>query len=177
MFETAGAGSDALSLAIGTVELLRFGLRAGEGVRLVDRNVSADVDGDGRVDNVNLQIDFLVVGFESVTVPAGTFAHAARVRTTAVVVMTPGAGGAVTVTTMADEWYASGVGAVRSSATTRITGQADSVSTDELVAYGVDGRRSDTVAPRISSLTPSDGGVVAALAGPITIRFSEAVDP
>ena len=177
VFETPGPGSDALSLAIGTVELLRFGLRSGEAARLVDRTVSADVDGDGRLDTVTVQIDFLVVGFESVTVPAGTFADTARVRSTGVITVTRAAGGTQVVTTVAEEWYASSIGGVRSVATTRITGQADSVQTDELLAYGVGSRRSDTVAPRVSGATPSEGSVVAALTGPVTVRFSEAVDP
>ncbi len=114
-----GPGSDPLTAAIGAVDVLRFGLAVGQSALLVDRTVAVDLDGDGRIDSADVRAESTFVGVESVTTPAGSFGESARVR--AVVRTTARLAGApqpVTVTMTVDEWFAPGVGPVRSSTTT-----------------------------------------------------------
>ncbi|MCC6248473.1 MAG: VCBS repeat-containing protein, partial [Rubrivivax sp.] len=81
-----------------------------------------------------------------------------------------------TATTSADEWYVVGIGRVRAVTATRIGSLPEEVETEELVAYGVGGRRSDTVAPRVLQAVPADGDAGPAPAA-FTLRVSERLDP
>lgn len=159
----------------GPVEVLRFGLAAGESVQLLDRSISTDVDGDGRADTLRLRLQSTLRGFETVQVPAGRFEAAARVRTDAITDVSFATGQRLGVQIESDEWYAQGVGLVRSSVRTRTEGQEDSLETTELLAYGVGGQRSDTVAPRIVEAGTADGARTGAQPQ-LSLRFSKPLD-
>ena len=170
-----GPQSDALSIATGPAEVLRFGLTAGDSALLVDRAVSVDVNGDGRPDSVVLRVEFSVVAFENLVLPLGSFTAAARTRSVVRTTITFGGGGTGSATLTVDEWYAQGIGLVRSVITTAVPGQPTSTESSDVLAYAVGSQRSESVAPRVQSVTPADGSAGAA---PITVRlrFSERVD-
>jgi alpha-tubulin suppressor-like RCC1 family protein len=85
-----------------------------------------DWDSDGKPETASLNATVKVAAFETVTVPVGTFANAAKivVTVTATVVLS-GDGATVTATITTSEWYAPGVGLIKS---TRV---------DQLTAYNV----------------------------------------
>lgn len=170
------AGSDALSRAAGPVEVLRFGIPQGQSVVLYDRTLSADVDGDGRADSVDLRIDALFVGLEPLTTALAAFADTSHVRTTARSTIRGAASGTQTVTVVIDEWYVPGIGQVRSSSSTSVNGGAGVVETEELVAYGVGARHSDVVAPTVVKTVPQSGSTGGAVIN-AQVQFSEPVDP
>ena len=170
-----GMFSDLVTAATGPVELVRFGLSAGQTIVTPERSFIADVDGDGRVDGVDLRLQSTFVGFESVITAAGSFPGAARLRTVIGTTVRPATGGSVDIDFTVDEWLAPGVGPVLSRATT-ISGGVTSVDIEEVVAYGVGGRRSEDVAPTLVSGTPAVDAEVNGDVQP-TLRFSEPLDP
>lgn len=173
LVEVPGPGADPLTQAIGTVETLRFGLAAGaDAVTLIDRQLSMDLDGDGRADRVQVQLSFRVVGATTVTTPAGTFTDVVQTRSAFSFSIDFANQTRIVVKTQVDEWYARGVGLVRH------VGQSEGqpqVETGELVAYRSGALRSDSVAPRFESSTPADGGVLGQDLR-LTLRLSERVD-
>lgn len=170
-----GAQSGALALALGPLDMLRFGLGVGDSAQLFERGVSVDVDGDGRTDNVTLRADFTVVGFEALTLPVGTFSSTARTRTVLRSSISFGSGGSASLTLTTEEWFAAGVGLVRSTTTTQVAGQTATTDNSDLQAYGVGSVRSETVAPQVQSVTPANGSAGAA-PDVLRVRFSERVD-
>lgn len=170
------ADSDALSRAAGPVEVLRFGIAQGQSAVLFDRTLSVDVDGDGRVDAVDLRIETLFVGLESVTTELATYAGASHVRTTAQTTIRVTGAQARTVRVVLDEWYAAGIGAVRQSSSTSIDGGVAEVETQNLVAYGVGAQHSDAVLPTVVASQPQSDGTGGAVAD-ARLQFSEAMDP
>lgn len=168
-----GPLADALEREFGAVEILRFGQRQGETLRVMDRRISRDVDGDGRPDTLDLTIDLLYVGDSAVTVPAGTFASAAQVRTTARLRSTlSGQAQPQDVTVIEDQWLVPKIGQVKVVETTQPDGQTQ---TRELDGYALAGQRSDSEAPRLTSSEPAHDELRSSL-GPIRLRFSEALD-
>jgi methionine-rich copper-binding protein CopC len=170
-----GPRSDSLAIALGPVDVLRFGLSAGDSAALFERTVSVDVDGDGRTDTVNLRADFTVVAFESLALPLGSFPNTARTRTVLRTSIIFGAGGSGSLTLTTEDWYAPGVGLVRSQTSTQVAGQPTTTESSEILAYGVASQRSESVAPRLQSVTPADGSAGAPPAL-VLLRFSERVD-
>ena len=172
-----GPGADVLTTAAGPVELLRFGIGVGERVVSLDRTVSVDVNGDGRADSVTLQGEFTFIGTETITTAAGTFTGAAHVQTqlrsTFTAAGQAGSGSAKLVT---DEWYAPGVGLVRSTSTITINNGAPSTEAKELIAYSVGGRRSESSPPLLVSGSPSTNGSLTPTAG-VTLDFTEPMEP
>lgn len=172
-----GPGSDALSIAVGPVEVLRFGTAVGDTVRLFDRALTFDLDADGRPDSVELRVDSSFVGIEAVTTAAGSFPDAARVRTVVrSVVRVNGQAGSTTITVTSDDWYASGVGPVRSTTTTVSDGVPPQTDSEEVIAYGVGGRRSESIAPTLLTSTPA-ADASHSNSQPVTLVFSETLDP
>lgn len=168
--------ADALTAAIGRYDVARFPLRAGASFRAVDKsfNGSFDVDGDGRADNLQVRIDVTVVGFERVTVPAGTFDNALRLRSVITQTASLSSNGLTRVVIgTGDDWYAAGVGPVRSLLTIEADGQRE-VSDELLQDYRVGNLRSDTVAPTVVSRQPADGSLGANAS--IRLVFSEAIE-
>ena len=172
-----GSGSDALSLAAGPVDLLRYGQAQGEMVVLYDRTVTVDLDADGRADSIDLRIESTFIGRETVVTPAGTFTDAARVRTVVrSTVRLAGVPGTSNSVFTSDDWFAPGVGPVKSSSTTVTGGQPPLAETEELIAYGVGTRRNESVAPTLASVMPAADGLASPSVRPV-LAFSEALDP
>jgi alpha-tubulin suppressor-like RCC1 family protein len=72
-------------------------------------------DWDGKPEVMSLVATVSVAGFEDITVPAGTYANAAKiVANVTISVILSGDGATATETITSTEWYASGVGLVKS---------------------------------------------------------------
>ena len=170
-----GPGADALSAAAGPVDLVRFGLAAGQTVVTLERSFTADVDGDGRADSIDLRVQSTFVGLEAVATAAGSFPGAARVRTVVHSAVRLGGGGTATIELTSDDWYAAGIGPVRSMFSTVTNGGAAETGTEEITAYGVGSRRSEYLAPSLVSGMPAPDAVVGPDVRP-TLGFSEPLD-
>jgi len=176
--EFPGQDASPLTEAVGPVQLLRYPLRVGDTHVVADKQLNAlmDFDLDGRADDVNLRADAVVVGLEAQDTPAGRVADCLHLRTTAVVrVRLAATGQTVTVTTTGDDWFAPGVGRVRSEATTRGDGLTPSTVTQRVVAYALGSLRSESVAPTASAPALPAGTVLGRNAV-IRIDFSEDMD-
>ena len=153
--EVPGPQADPLSRAFGPVELLRFGVQQGQRVRLVDRTASADVDGDGRLDAVDLRIDSEFLGIEAVSTEAGSFSNAHRVRTQVTIVFRLAVASQPTQSDLTtEEWLVPDIGPVRRTLNSRTGNAAAESSTEELVAYKVGTRRNEQAMPAVSSTSP-----------------------
>lgn len=172
-----GPTSDAFTRAAGNVELVRFGIAQGQTVLLYERTLSADIDGDGRVDSVDLRIESQFTGIEAVTTTLAAYAEASRVRTSVrSVIRLAGTTISHTINQTLDDWYVAGIGPVRTSSSTVTDGGTAVVETAELVAYSVGTRRSETVAPTVTAALPLSDK----LSRPDTqlkLTFSEPIDP
>jgi hypothetical protein len=175
-------GDDSGDVLLGTLvpyAVARLPLQVGDTFTQVDKpevDYAFDIDGDRLRDKLSLQSTVRVAGFETVATELGTFENVARIETTyrqSIVRSSDGArrdSSAVTT-----EWYAPGLGPVKR--------QVDYVRPDgndtvryALIAYAVDGRRSDWVAPRVVSALPAAGGNVAPVSE-IRVTVDEDLDP
>lgn len=171
---------DPVSLALGDVALLPLPLptQARAAVRLLDRSVASgyDFDEDGRPDAMSVTVDQEALAPETVTVPAGTFAGAARVRTVLKLVVTLSSSSSqVTSIITTDEWYAQDIGLLRDSVVT-VTGASQTSRVRELTGYRVGGRRSDTAAPVVVDRSPALGSISTFFSS-LTVQFDEPIDP
>lgn len=169
--------SDPLSTELGRYDIARFPLRAGATYTALDKAINGfDFDGDGRADSLHVRVQVTVVGFERVTVPAGSFDDALHQRTVITQTFTLSGGGRPLVfTTTADDWYARGVGPVRSVFVDEGDDGQRETGQEVLQAYRVGALSNDTVAPTVSSRSPADGSV--GRHAMVRIVFSEDIEP
>lgn len=134
-----------------------------------------DIDRDGIRDDLAIQSQATVVGIQAVVTPAGSFPEAMLVRTVDTQTASLSRGGTVTVTITVDDWYAPGIGLVKSVTTlTNDAGAPSSTIERVLTAYRLGSRRSDTTPPRVSTRSPAPAAVVAT--GHLRVAFDEAMD-
>lgn len=97
-----------------------------------------DIDGDGKTETANITASQMVASFETVAVVAGTYPNAAKIVTTVVVTVTLSSNGSnITDASTISEWYAPGVGLVKSVDVEKITVQGvtdTTTTTEELTA-------------------------------------------
>lgn len=178
VWSVPGASADALTKAAGPIELLRFGQVAGTTVELLKRTLAIDLDGDGRVDSADVLIESTFSGYESISTAAGNFPAAAKLLTVArLTIRIAGNPNIGSVIVSAEEWFAPGIGPVRSVTTTTATAQPTETETEELLAYGIGSQRSETVAPTLLSSTLTPDSVLPSVPASIELYFSEALDP
>jgi hypothetical protein len=131
-----GPSADPLDRTIGPYQLLRFPVSAGDTFvqsHCDDISSGEDLDGDGRVDLMDLHSEVTVIGDEQIWVPAGTFT-ATRVETRAWVSIQTATGAFASEATEVD-WFAPGVGLVRS-----LSVDGEGVEEDEqLIGYRIEG--------------------------------------
>jgi len=133
-----GVAGDALEAAIGAYEVLEFPLEPGRSfvqTHCDELDVAIDADHDGQRDRLDVHAEVTVAGEESVTVPAGTFV-ATRVDTRIWTAVETSSSGAFTSEAVQRDWYAPGVGVVRSVVEDAVSG---CLHEESLVGYGVDG--------------------------------------
>jgi len=74
----------------------------------------SDLDGDGKNETLDILSVVTVVGFESVTVPTGTYPNSARVETASTVTVTASSNGErASLQQIGTTWYAPGIGPVK----------------------------------------------------------------
>ncbi len=113
-----------------------------------------DLDGDGIDEPLSLQAQVTVLGFEPITVAAGTFQNCAKIQTVLTETLTSSLyGSQVTMTATIVEWYAPGVGPVKREYSASAP-QWSSTSSSSLVAYNADGS-SNLTTPSITSVQPN----------------------
>lgn len=124
-------------------QAIRFPLETGSTFEEINRkglDLGKDLDFDGSNEKIDLVSIVTVKGFESVSVPAGTFSNCARVETRATTTVIASSNGArVTEEATQTMWFAPGVGRVK-----LVTQIGNQTWTEELTSFS-------TVAP--TSLT------------------------
>ena len=170
-------GGDPLPLAVGPVQVMRFPLAVGDSFVQIDRTVplGIDFDSDGRNEDVAVRSVVLVVGVESIDTPTGRFAGAVHLRTTMTARVTLTLSRQTVVITMTtDDWFAPGVGPVRTVVRTDDPTGSET-ETWSVLAYRVGSRRSETVPPTVVAVRPAEGGAESA-AAQVVVTFSEPMD-
>jgi hypothetical protein len=120
------------------VLVLRSPVVAGDRYTVVDKTVSVpDRDGDGRAESAQIRVDVEVMGIDAVSVPAGRFANAVKVVTTANLQITASrAGIQPPVVLKGTDWLVAQLGRVK---TVFVDGTAPpglgSTVTEELAGY------------------------------------------
>ena len=173
-----GASADAITAALGPLQILRLPIAAGDHWVLVDKTLTAieDLDGDGRADTVVVHAEASVLGFESLATAAGNYTQVAHVQTVLTqVVKLSSNGQSVTVTATSDDWYAPDIGPVRNLST--ITGNGTNSRTDTgITGWGLGTVRSEYIAPTVTAKTPDGGSLSGGCCATLTVTFSEAMD-
>lgn len=172
----AAAGADALDLAFARIPVLQLPLVAGESRRPLDQSVvdMGDVDGDGRADSVVLTVEVTLLGFETLTTPAGTWNKVAHLRTVITEVVSFSASGRTgSLAGTVNDWYAPDVGLVRSEYTL-VSDVGSSSGQQTLRAFRAGALRSENVAPSVLTRHPAKGSVAQDMA--LSVGFSEPMD-
>jgi hypothetical protein len=168
-----------VSAEIGPIQLMRFPVTAGDTFVQIDNatiDLDIDLDGDGRGETLSYFSQVTVLGFETVSTPAGTFTNTAHQRTELRETLTYSRDGSRDRgTSVVDEWFAPGVGLVRQTRTIGYGGQSQSWST-LLAAYSVGGERSESVPPTVVSVSPA-ADAIAGAGAVLRVDFSESMDP
>lgn len=176
--QVPGAGANSVLQALGPLDVMRFPLTPGERFTQVDRTVDSgvDIDGDGRNDMIAVRSDVTMVGFDLLTqTEAGLFARTAHLRTRIEQTLIASATATrSTVSATIDDWYAPGVGLIRSRGVFR-DGDAVQNTSQSLLAYRVGGRRSDSVAPTVTAMDPAPRSVHGSRTI-VNVDFSEPLD-
>jgi len=172
------ASDSPLSVAIGPLQRLRFPVTKGERWVLVDKTLTAvsDFDRDGRSDTVTVRGDATVLGFETVTTPAGTYSLVAHVQTvlTSKTTLTSNGQTAI-ITSTSDDWYAPDIGPIRN-VTNTVGPISNTTVTTTVLGWRVDSKRSESVSPTVASKTPSDGTTNGDCCLSLSVQFSEDMD-
>lgn len=138
--------NDALTLQLAPFQSAHFPLTSGTTTTLVERaglDWGADEDNDGSNERFNIKITQSVVGIESVTIPAGTFANSIRIESKAVFIVNFSTGGSGTAIQTNTAWHAPGIGRVKEVVQVQI--ENDPIQTpisEELLGYVVNGQGS-----------------------------------
>jgi len=166
--------TDTLTQQIVPFWRLRFPLQAGESFVSLDRkgiDLGEDLDGDGISEKADLRSVVSVIGFESVSVPVGTFDDCARVEQNLTLnLILSSDGSRLTVTDLATAWFAPNDGWVKRMAISsfpafdfietvieelygaRVDGQGRGVLPPFIIAENVASADSDTSRPGRSAL-------------------------
>lgn len=134
-----------------------------------------DIDGDSRNESLSIISTVTVAGYESVTVDTGTFQNCAKLVTSAKETLTASRDQRQAVINVtATEWYAPGIGLVKSHAEFASPGWSRVVDYS-LNYYVVEGRKSDTIPPTVVSVQPSAKSTTGKVSS-VQAVFSEDID-
>jgi hypothetical protein len=134
--------SDPLTSQLVPYYMYNFALQPGSSYVAVNKaglDFGEDIDWDGKNETAAMSVLVTMKGFEPVTVPDGTYSNCAKIETnTTLTVTLSSVNKKITVTGIQTEWFAPGVGPVKSIITT--TGDNySSTQTEELAGYIVNG--------------------------------------
>jgi hypothetical protein len=167
-----GESSNSVDIPSG-VDVLQLPLVAGRSFNQPDTVIQSDVDFDGIRETVSLKTSVTVVGFEFLRTGTSEFSNVAHVRTTVVGTgVSSSTRSAFRIEVTGDDWYAPGIGLVKSSISQNSNGQRTTTSR-EIISYAVGDEKSERVAPTLIGSTPASGTLSG---GPITLQFDEAID-
>jgi hypothetical protein len=176
--QVPGVDANPVLQALGPIDVMRFPIIPGDRFEQVHRTVDSgvDIDGDGRTDALTVRAEVAVVAFELLTrVDAGLFARTAHLRTRIEQTLVASSTGArTTLNATLDDWYAPGVGLIRSRGVYR-EGEAVATSSQSLLAYRVNGRRSDVIAPTVTAMDPAPRSLHGSRTI-VNVDFSEPLD-
>ena len=134
--------TDPLTKSLAPYWELRFPLNSGLEFVQIDRlaiDIGQDLDGDGINEWADVHSIATVIGFETVSAPAGTFSEAAHIRRQVALKFHMSRDGQVVeASETGNTWFARGVGWVRRTSAVSVLGQS-STSDESLDAYFVDG--------------------------------------
>jgi hypothetical protein len=173
-----GPGSDALSAAIGPMRIIAYPLRIGATFKAVEKSIgtAVDFDGDGKGDAATVRAFTDVVALEKLVTPAGTLPQSLHLQSRLTVdVKLSSSGQDVSIVTWSDDWFAPGLGRVRSAVRLSGAGLPDTSYGQTVTGYSVGEQRSERVAPVASSTdleTHSTQGIGAVL----RVEFTEPMD-
>lgn len=163
---------------LGSVKLFSYPLQAGSSFTQIDKTLVAnlDIDQDGENDELSIRSTVYVVGYEEIDTPAGHFSHVVHLRTdTYETFVASSDKKAYPYRNTVDDWYAPGVGLVRSIQTHYPDGHTPTKPISKvLVAYRLDGVRSEYVPPSVIPSVPS--GASRPDKADLAVTFSEPVD-
>ncbi len=167
--------SDPLTRALGDFVLLKLPVRTNDAWLQYDKVVDnvVDADGDGLLDRLAVRATSTVLGYEPVTVAAGRFERALKVRTESrQTVRLASTGAELSGLVVTDAWYVADIGRVLGVSTRQ--SPPSPLGRDELLAYRVGPRRTDTLSPVVQAIWPIPGETTARR--DVTVSFSEAMD-
>ncbi len=123
--------------------MVNFPIQVGASFKQFDKtglDSGHDLDGDGKNELLDITLNVVVQGFESVTTAAGAFQNCLRIDTNIIETVTLSTNGTkVVVTGVESDWYAQDIGPVKQ--TFVMTGNGRSTQTsEELTGYIVGGR-------------------------------------
>lgn len=174
-----GLGADPLTIAVGPLQLMKYPMRVGDSFTAakVTLGTVVDFDGDGRADSAALDASTQVVALEALDTAVGRFSDALHLRTTATItVQSTLLGRSVTIVGVTDDWFAAGVGLVRSTTRVSSDGLMVSTATQTITGYKVKGQSNDTAAPTAAAGADLGGNSPLGPLTPLTLSFSEAMD-
>lgn len=126
---------DRITPALVPYTMLHFPLHMNSKFQQVNlNNLSLDVDGNGSMETVNVSSTVSVIGFEDITVKAGSFVNSAKIQTKTALSTTNG----ITISGTEILWLAPGVGVVKKRSTASSAG-ISLTWVEELDSYQTDG--------------------------------------
>lgn len=176
VWRLVGPSASGVDAALGRYKLLNLPLRAGDRFVAVDQEVDGgvDVDGDGQTERVAVRITVDVPGVGPMVVAGRLLEGVAQVHTERRERMQLSrTGGRYDRSVVLDEWYAPRLGLVRDRRE-RWDGAWHQVQVRTLLAWALDGERSESQAPTVVDTTPAAGARIGPRT-PLVVRFSEAV--
>ena len=144
---------DSISPALVPYMSLHFPLHVNSMFQQVNENgLSLDVDGDGINETMNISSTVSVIGFEHITVAAGSFANTAKVRTE----ITLAASNGISIVGTQTLWLAPGVGVIKNQTTATSSGFTIT-SVEELTSYQGNGTVQGALPGVIVNTGPTSG--------------------
>jgi len=132
--------TDTISPQFTPYQEVQFPLQVGASFHPVTKSgfdIGQDLDGDGKNETANLTSQVTVIGFETVVVPAGSFANTVQIKIQLTTTVFPSKNGPpVTATETITLWHAPGVGTVKRRSVTQVQGFT-ATETEELVSHVV----------------------------------------
>lgn len=174
-----GASADLLTTTVGPLLVMKPTFAAGDRWIVADATVSnlIYVDEDTVPEVVTVRVDATVVGMESLTVGSSSYTRVAHIQTVGTrSTKLSRTGTTLVMTVTSDDWYAPGIGLVRSRVTTVDGSLPPTTRSSDLTSWHVGNQRSDVTAPAIASKFPLPGMTLSGCCLYVSANFDRAMD-